>query len=285
MVPKSMPVSVLVSLLLAFVVITGSCSTGAAKDNTGNVAANTAAKASKGDSIAITPNSPAETVRAFYAKLREGKFREAIHLTNLRPAIEGLTDDELKEFSVDFAAIAKLVPPEIEINGEIISGDVATVTAKLPGDDDELELQELQLRKRGGYWVILTVDEETEKAIEREGKNYFFALKIETHQDEAKAMLERVAKAQMAFSLQNQGVFADVATLVEVGYLPADIATSDSTGYVYVVYLSPDKRSYYATATPAVYGKTGKMSYILRPVKGGLPVVSGADNNGKPLTK
>jgi hypothetical protein len=285
MVPKSMPVSVVATLLLAFVLITGSCSVGAAKDNTGDDRGNAAGQPAKTESIPITPNSPAETVRAFYAKLREGKFREAIHLTNLRPAIEGLTDDELRDFSVDFAAIAKLVPPQIDINGEIISGDVATVTAKLPGDNEELELQELQLRKRGGYWVILTVDEETEKTIEREGKNYFFSLKIETHQDEAKAMLERVAKAQMAYSLQNQGVFADVAKLVEVGYLPADIATSDSTGYVYVVYLSPDNRSYYATATPAVYGKTGKMSYILRPVKGGLPVVTGEDNNGKPLTK
>ena len=37
--------------------------------------------------IEIKPGSPADTVRAFYTKLREKKFREAIFLTNLRPAV------------------------------------------------------------------------------------------------------------------------------------------------------------------------------------------------------
>ena len=85
--------------------------------------------APKGPTIKIEPNSPADTVRVFYKNLREKKFREAIFLTNLRPAIEGLTDSELKEFQVDFEAVAKNVPAEVEINGEITSGDSATVTS------------------------------------------------------------------------------------------------------------------------------------------------------------
>src|SRR5688572_25835966 len=64
-----------------------------------NPAAN-AEPASKGATIPIEPNGPADTVRVFYKHLREKKFREALFLTNLRPAIEGLTDNELKDFAL-----------------------------------------------------------------------------------------------------------------------------------------------------------------------------------------
>src|SRR5215203_1205320 len=60
-----------------------------------------------GATIDIKPNSPADTVRVFYGHLREKRFRDALFLTNLRPAIEGLTDSELKDFEVDFESIAK----------------------------------------------------------------------------------------------------------------------------------------------------------------------------------
>ena len=170
--------------------LSNGCSTAASK--TADAAAITVAPAApapekrRGATIDIKPNSPADTVRAFYGHLREKRFREAIFLTNLRPAVEGLTDDELKEFQLDFEAIAKHVPKEIEINGEIITGKSATVTAKLPSDDpDREEIQEIKLRQDGDVWVILTVDESAEKKIKEEGKNYFPSLRIETHQDEA----------------------------------------------------------------------------------------------------
>jgi hypothetical protein len=43
--------------------------------------------------------------------------------------------------------------------------------------------------------------------------------------------------------------------------------------------------SYYGTATPAEYKKTGINSYILTPSEKGMPVVTGRDNGGKPLKK
>lgn len=273
--------------LIVSVVLGGACSASASNaDRSANSKDKPAVSGPATSTIDIKPDSPAETVRVFYTRLREGKFREAIHLTNLRPAIEGLTDQELKEFSVDFQAIAKLVPERLEINGEIISGENATVTAKLPGEDAEaLELQQVRLRKEGDYWVILSADDETEKTIKREGKNYFYALKIETHQDEAKQMLERIAKAQLAHSLQNNGEYSEFSKLIELGFLPADVTSSESTGYSYVLHLEQDKKSYYATATPAAYGKTGKMSYLLQPVPGSMPRVTSSDNGGKPMTK
>lgn len=213
----------------------------------------------KRSTIKIAPNSPADTVRVFYRNLREGKIRDAIYLTNLRPAIEGLTDGELKEFQVDFEAIGKNVPPEIEINGEVVSGNNATVTAKLPNEDlDKTDFQQLHLRKEGDVWVILTVDERAEKRIKQEGKNYFYNLRMETHEDDAREMLDRIAKAQMAFAVQNQGTYGDIPALIGAGFLPEDVKSSDSTGYNYSVTVSADRKKYSAAAIPAVYGKTGR---------------------------
>ena len=201
-------------------------------------------------------------MRAFYGHLREKRFREAIFLTNLRPAVEGLTETELKEFQVDFEAIAKYVPAQIKIIGEIVSGDNASVTAKLPNKDlDNEEIQEIKLRKNGDVWVILTVDESAEKKIKQRGNSYFRELRIETHQDEAREMLDRIAKAQMAFSALNQGLYGDMEALMKANFLPEDIRSSESTGYNYQLSLSPDRKTYSASAVPAVYGKSGRLSF------------------------
>ena len=241
---------------------------------------------SKGATIPIDPNGPADTVRAFYKLLREKKFREAIFLTNLRPAIEGLTETELKEFSVDFETIAGQVPAAVEINGEIISGDEAMVTANLPnGDGDKNEIQKIKLRRENGVWVILSADDEAAKKIRQEGKNYFFNLRIETHEDEARKMLERISKAELAHSLQNGGTCTDMQTLITDGLLPDDIRTSESTGYNFFISVLPGNRQYFATATPAEYGKSGRLSFILKLDNKGISHVTSKDNSGKPLPK
>lgn len=241
--------------------------------------------AKRGATIKIEPNSPADTVRVFYKNLREKKFRQAIFLTNLRPAIEGLTDNELKEFQVDLEAVARQIPADVEINGEIITGDNASVTARLPGNDtDKPDIQEIELRKEKGIWVILTVDESAESRIKKEGKNYFYNLRIETHQDEARAMLDRIAKAQMAFATQNSGQFGDIKRLVDDGLLPDDALNSASTGYNYAVTVTGEGKSYFTTATPAEYGKSGKLSFMVTLNAAGAPVLASKDNGGKTLT-
>jgi len=276
--------------VLFLIVMAGSCSVAEPKISANTNAAppaNDAAKTSdsevKGATISITANGPADTVRAFYKHLRERKFREAIFLTNLRPAIEGLTETELKDFALDFAALAGQIPAEIEINGEIVTGDRATVTANLPNDDDKKEIQTIRLRRSGDIWIIQTVDDEAEDRIRKEGKEYFYNLRIETHQEEAKKMLERISKAELAHSLQNGGAVADMQTLVATGLLPEDVKTSESTGYNYVIELVPGKKTYFATATPAEYGKSGKMSYILKLDSKGISHVTSKDTGGKPM--
>ena len=242
--------------------------------------------APKGASIQIDLGGPADTVRAFYKLLREKKFRDAIFLTNLRPAIEGLTEAELKDFSVDFEAIAGDIPAEVEINGEIISGETATVTANLPSDESgKNELQKINLRRVNGIWIILTVDGDAEKRIKTEGKQYFYNLRVETHEEEAKKMLERISKAELAHSIQNGGICVDMQALILEGLLPDDIRTSSSTGYNFVITLLPGNKQYYATATPAEYGMSGKLSFLLKLDNKGLSHVTSKDNGGKPLPK
>jgi hypothetical protein len=246
--------------------ITSGCTVEASKaipDEVNGSAVSRTAETRHGATIDIEPNGPADTVRVFYKYLREKKFREAIYLTNLRPAIEGLTDTELKEFQVDFEAIAAVVPAEVEINGEIVSGNNATVTAKLPDENDKLELQEIKLRNENGVWVILSADGDTEKKIKKEGKNYFYVLRIETHEDEARKMLDRISKAEMVYALQNGDSYGDLKQLIDAGLLPEDAEGSESTGYRYILKLSEDKRSYSVTAQPAEYGKTGKLTFTV----------------------
>ncbi|MEP6944899.1 MAG: hypothetical protein ABJA02_03210 [Acidobacteriota bacterium] len=255
-----------------------------------NSSANPAAPASeaapKGPTITIDKGGPADTVRAFYQLLRENKFRDAIFLTNLRPAIEGLTATELADFSLDFAALAGEVPAQIEINGEIISGDNATVTANFPADEDgKKETQQIKLKKNGDVWEILTVDEAAEARIKKEGKSYFYNLRIETHEDEAKKMLERIAKAEIAYSMQNGGAVAEIDILVGAGLLPEDVKTSVSTGYNYILTILPNKTRYIANATPAEYGKSGKLSFLLETDDKGYSHVTSKEIGGKPMKK
>lgn len=258
-------------VFILFVSIVGGCTVEAAKENLTSAEKNVSSKISapaesdntvSKNSIKIEPNSPADTVRAFYKNLRDRRFREAMFLTNLRPAIENLTDAELKELHVDFEPLAAMIPAEIEINGEIITKEKAAVTTKLPDNEtDEMKLQEIKLRRENGVWIILTVDEKAEEEVKKEGKNYFTSLKIKTHQEEAKAMLERVNKAQMIYAMQNGGLYADAATLIDKTFLPKDFLTAETTGYNYQIQISVDRKKFTATAAPAVYGKTGRLSF------------------------
>ena len=277
-------------LFTAAVLSVNACSTAASRSSADNsvgpetkVAVNSAsANLTK---IEITPGGPADTVRAFYRHLREKRFREAIFLTNLRPAVEGLTENELKDFALDFEALAGKVPAEIEINGEIVTGDRAIVTANLPAaDSDRKETQQISLRRAGDIWIIQTVDDAAEAKIRADGKQYFYNLRISTHEDEARAMLDRVSKAQIAYALQNNSLYSDIPGLIGAGLLPDDARDSQSTGYNYAIELSPDKRSYTATATPARYGQSGKLSFLLAPDARGWRITS-KDNVGKVLRK
>jgi hypothetical protein len=150
---------------------------------------------------------------------------------------------------------------------------------------EKKELQQIKLRKEGSVWIIQSVDDATEARIKEQGKQFLYNLRVQTHEDEARKMLDRLSKAEMAYALQNSGVYADIDSLVQAGLLADDIKTSRSTGYNYALTLSADKKTYSATATPAEYGKSGKLSFMLAlDPKSGWRITS-KDNGGKLVAK
>lgn len=254
-----------------------------AEEKTSTVTKNLPAKGR----ISIERGSPAETVRNFYKNLRERRFREAMMMTNLRPAIEGLSDSDMQELNNDFEPLATQVPADIEIKGEIITNNLATVTAILPDDETgRLKLTEIKLRQEKDAWVIITADKEAESLAKKEGKNYFFILKMDIHQTEAQIMMERIAKAQALFAMQNGGIFADMDTLISHKLLPEDISETRSTGYRFSISLESNNKKYFASAVPNVYGKTGKLSFLLESDGADKKAhMKSADKKGQPLKK
>ncbi|MCB1024052.1 MAG: hypothetical protein KDB79_06675 [Acidobacteria bacterium] len=238
----------------------------------------------RGALIRIKEDSAADTVRVFYKRLREKKFRDAMMMTNLSPAVKGLTDNEMKDLGVDFGFLAQNVPESMPINGEIVTGKTATVTVQLPNEEtNKPEVQEIKLRKDESVWLILVADEEGEKAAKKEGKNYFFSLRMDVHHKEAKAMLDRIGKAQMIYSMKNGGKFTDLDTLINNGFVPQDAKNAVSTGYNYNVSLGLGGATYSAFATPAEYGKTGKLSFALKITKEAQPELISKDLKGRSI--
>ncbi len=238
----------------------------------------------KGAMINIAENSPADTVRVFYKRLHQKNFRDAITLTNLKPAIQGLNDSEMKDLGVDFAFLAKSVPENMPINGEIVTGNTATVTVQMTNEETgKPEVQQIKLRREGDSWVILVADADGERMARKEGKNYFFALRMDVHHQEAKAMLDRIGKAQMIYSMKYGGRFTDLKTLIDKGFVPEDAGNSVSTGYNYEILLASNNSTYTALATPAAYGKTGKLSFSLKITSDAQPQLISKDVSGKPL--
>ncbi len=224
---------------------------------------------------AAAPGTPTEVVRAFYTALKESRFRDAMLLTVLRPAVESLSAEELKEFDTDFARLAPAVPPDFEITGESLAGEEATVFVRT-GEGKELKVDPVNLIRERGAWLV--GDRAGADEVKKLGKKFFTEQRIAVHEKEAEDMLRRIQAAQLAYSLQNAGLFADLDALVRAGYVPQDILGSETTGYRFTVQLAPDAKSFAARAEPERYGRTGRLSFYLD--KSGLQK---KDAGGKPL--
>ena len=78
-------------------------------------------------------------------------------------------------------------------------------------------------------WII--GDKENQEIVKKAGKQFFFNARIDTHHDEVQAMLTRISLAQLVYSQQHNGLFADLAGLITAGLLPKDLEGTESTGY------------------------------------------------------
>lgn len=235
-----------------------------------------------GSSIALAqaPRTPTETVREFYKMMREKKFREAFGLSIYRPALEGLSLKEFEDLRPDFEkmaiAVSERIPEKIDITGEQISGDAATVFVRVLDAEGKEKIEPAALIKINNVWIV--GDKENLELVKKEGKKFFFEARIHAHHNDVQDMLTRISLAQVVYSQGHNGKFGNIAELIAGGLIPKDLETTDSTGYRFQVVRSADGTSWYATAEPAQYGSTGRLSFYLD-----ASGVRSGDAGGKPL--
>lgn len=226
------------------------------------------------------PRSPTETTRLFYQMLREKKFREAFALSTYKAAVEPLTPQELEDFRPDFEkmaiAINEKIAQKVEVSGEQISGDTATVFLKTLDAEGKEKVEPVTLIKVDNQWIL--GNEEHLAEVQKSGKRYLFEARINAHHDDVQDMMTRISLGQVLYSQNRNGLFGNMAELIAAGVVPKDIEGTESTGYRFQINRSPDGKSWYATAEPAQYGRTGRLSFYLDATG-----VRSGDNSGKPL--
>jgi hypothetical protein len=221
--------------------------------------------------------TPTQTVELFYKTMRERKFKEAFSMSIYKPAVDGLTPKELDDLRPDFERMAAAIPEKIDLSGETISGDMATVFVKVKETADTAEKSEpITLIQSNGIWII--GDRENEAVVKKEGKTFFFKARIDTHHNEVQDQLTKITLAEVVYSQQHAGQYATLAELITAGLVPKDLEGPETTGYIFHVNKAADGKSWYATAEPAQYGRTGKLSFYLD-----ASGVKSSDVGGKPL--
>lgn len=225
--------------------------------------------------------SPTETVREFYKAMRERKFREAFALSIYKPAIEPLKPAEFEDLRPDFekmaVAISEKIPANLELSGEQISGEVATVFLKLQDSEGKEKIEPASLIRVDGVWLL--GDAESQGLVKKAGKQFFFNARIDAHHSDVQDMLTRISLALLLYSQQHNGQFANLATLIAAGLLPKDLEGTESTGYRFRINVSPDAKSWSAQAEPAQYGRSGRLSFFMDAAG-----VRSSDTGGKPLS-
>lgn len=224
--------------------------------------------------------SPTETMRLFYQLMREKKFREAFVLSIYRPAIESLSQQEFEDLRPDFEkmalAVSEKIPEKIDISGEQISGDTATVFVKVLDADGKEKVEPAALIKIDNNWIV--GDKENLEFVKKSGKQFFFEARINAHHADVQDMMTRISLAQVLYAQSHNGQFGNTAELIAAGVVPKDIEGVESTGYKFQINRAADGKSWYATAEPAQYGRTGRLSFYLDATG-----VRSGDNGGKPL--
>ena len=226
------------------------------------------------------PRTPTETTREFYTMMREKKYREAFAMSIYQPAMEGLSAQEFEDLRPDFdkmaLALAEKLPARIDISGEQISGDMATVFVKVLDADGKEKIEAAALIKVSNAWLV--GDKESLEMVKKSGKKFFFEARITAHHNDVQDMMTRISLAQVFYSQNHNGLFGNMAELIAAGAVPKDIEGAESTGYRFQIFRSADAKSWYATAEPVQYGRTGRLSFYLD-----ASGVRSGDEGGKPL--
>jgi hypothetical protein len=219
-------------------------------------------------------SSPSDTVISFYRELKAKRYVEGFRHSVYRNAVEGLTPAELQDLEPDFARTFAAIPDKIEPSAEQISGSTAAVSLKFGGAE---EPQKVALIRVGGEWLV--GDKETLALVNSQGRAFFFNARMLVNEGEAYEMLQRIIGAEIIYSRKFEGKNASLQELIRLGGVPKDIEDGEASGYRFTLTVSADEKSFFATALPRAYGKTGKVSFY-----GDINGVHGEDLKGQPAT-
>ena len=228
--------------------------------------------------LAQTQRTPSDVVREFYKAMHEHRFKEAWALTIYKPAVENLNAEEMEDLRPDFEEKAAAIPDQVEIAGEQVSGDIATVFVKVPISESTPQnlSQPVTLIKSGGVWII--GDEANQAIVKRAGRRFFLEALITQHHSDIEDLLKRVIAVQIVYT-QQHGVFGDLQALINAGLLPKAAGDPKDLGYNFRITVGSDGKTYLAGAEPTRYGHTGKLSYWMDHTG----TIKSADNGGKPV--
>ena len=218
--------------------------------------------------------TPTDTVISFYRALKEKRYVEGFRHSVYRSAVEGLTPAELQDLEPDFSRTFAAIPDKIEPSGEQITGQTATVALKFGGAE---EPQQVALMRVGSEWLV--GDKETLELVNSQGRAFFFNARMLVNEGEAYEMLQRVIGAEIIYSRKFEGKNASLSELIRLGGVPKDIEDGEASGYHFTLIVSADEKSFFATALPTSYGKTGKVSFY-----GDINGVHGEDLKGQPAS-
>jgi hypothetical protein len=168
------------------------------------------------------------------------------------------------------------IPEQIEVSGEQVSNDLATVFVKIANGEKDAQPEPVALMREAGAWIV--GDRENQAIVKKAGRQFFFEARIQTHHNEVQAMLQRISIAQLAYATQHNNAYADLPALISAGLVTKDIEATDIIGYRFHVSLARDAKSWTAGAEPVRYGRTGRLSFFLDQTG-----IRSADVGGKPL--
>ena len=230
--------------------------------------------------VAQTQRAPSDVVREFYKAMREHRFKDAWSLTIYKPAVEGLSAEEMEDLRADFEDKAAQIPDQVQITSEQISGNIATVFVKVPVNEStpQSTSQPVTLINSGGAWII--GDEANQAIVKKAGRRFFLDALITQHQSDIEDLLKRVIAVQLVYSQQHGGTYGGLSDLINAGLIPKDAGDPNLLGYNFYVTLGKDGKTYLAGAEPTHYGRTGKLSYWMDHTG----TIKSLDNGGKPLS-
>src|SRR2546425_8657962 len=235
--------------------------------------------ASSSSALTQTQRSPSDVVREFYKAMREHRFKDAWSITIYKPAVEGLTAQEMEELRVDFEEKAAKIPEQVEIMGEQISTNTATVFVKVPSAEStpQSTSEPVTLINSGGVWIIGSEADQAE--VKKKGRRFFLDALIDEHQSDIEDLLKRLVAVEAVYAQQHSGAFGDLPALIKAGLMSDEVGDPKAMGYTFRITIAKGGKSYVSTAEPARYGHTGKLSFWMDQTGN----IKKEDHGGKPI--